>query len=403
MFRGTFPQRPGWQARVEAEGMLWHTTHGVTYWHEGVAYAFSEAEIERIETATEACHRMALAAVGNIIDKGELPLYGYDNNAVRLIEHSWRNREGDLYGRIDFAFDGRGEPKMLEYNADTPTSLLEAAVVQWSWLTDTFGAEAANQFNDLHTALVEGMRQWKNRRDRGGFGAYQREAILHVACVFPHDEDTGTVAYIESVAREAGIEVRFTPIDAIGHTDQDGGTFLDQDDQPIRLLFKLYPWDWLLADAYGDPLTDAILAGRIRLFEPAWKMLLANKLLMVRMWEMNPKSPYLLETHRSDKPFLAANKGFVRKPALGREGQNVSLFPTGDARAADQTDGNYGDNVFVYQQLTDLFRADVDGRSIYALIGSWIINGEAKGMGMRESDRAITDDQSRFVPHYFGG
>nr|WP_303657424.1 glutathionylspermidine synthase family protein [Asticcacaulis aquaticus] len=399
MRRCLVPRRPGWEACVEAEGMLWHTTGGVPYWNEGVAYRFTAADIDAIDEATAACHRMALGAIEAIIAAKALPAYGYDADAIRLIEHSWQTRERDIYGRIDFAYDGSGPPKMLEYNADTPTSLLEAAVVQWSWLTDTHGPDATHQYNDLHNALVARMRTLKRERDDGLLGARQRTAPLHVSCVFPHDEDTGTVAYIESVAREAGIEVVFVPIDSIGFSPADGGTFVDEADQPIRLLFKLYPWDWLLADDYGVHLTDAVLKSRIRLFEPAWKMLMANKLLMVRMREMYPDSPYLLDTFRSDQPFRAASRAFVRKPALGREGQNVELFAPGEATATEQTDGNYADNVFVYQAFADLFRDEASGT--YALVGSWVIDGEPQGMGIRESDRAITDDRSRFVPHSF--
>ncbi|UDF05279.1 glutathionylspermidine synthase family protein [Asticcacaulis sp. AND118] len=399
MERCLVPSRPNWQARVEAEGMLWHTAGDVPYWSEGVVYRFTEAEIEAIHDATEACHQMALAAVGAIIAGGELPSYGYDAEAIRLIEHSWLTNERDIYGRIDFAYDGSGAPKMLEYNADTPTSLLEGAVVQWTWLTDTAGPGATNQYNDMHRALVERMRALKAERDAGLLGVRQRQAVLHVSCVFPHDEDTGTVAYIESVAREAGLEVSFVPIDQIGFSEAEGGTFVDQDDVPIRLLFKLYPWDWLLADDYGPRLVDAVLKNNIRLFEPAWKMLLANKLLMVKMRELYPDSPYLLDTRRGEEAFRAAGQAFVRKPALGREGQNVSVFRVGDASAAEQTEGNYGDNVFVYQAFASLFHDDDSGT--YALIGSWVIGGEAQGMGIRESDHAITDDRSRFVPHQF--
>lgn len=379
--------------------MLWHTSGDVPYWNEGVAYRFTAAEIEAIHEATEACHHMALAAVGAIIAEGDLPNYGYDADAIRLIEHGWVTNERDLYGRIDFAYDGSGAPKLLEYNADTPTSLLEAAVVQWTWLTDTMGEGATTQYNDMHRALVERLRALKTERDSGLLGVRQREAVLHVSCVFPHDEDTGTVAYIESVAREAGLEVRFVPIDQIGFSEVEGGTFVDQDNVPIRLLFKLYPWDWLLADDYGPKLTAAVLKNSIRLFEPAWKMLLANKLLMVKMRALFPDSPYLLDTYHSETAFKASGRAFVRKPALGREGQNVSVFRAGEVSPAERTDGNYSDNPFVYQEFAKLFRDNASGA--YALIGSWVIGGEPQGMGIRESDHAITDDRSRFVPHWF--
>lgn len=399
MERCLVPPRANWQARVEAEGMLWHSANGVPYWHEGAAYRFTEAEIEQIHEATQACHDMALSAVGAIIEGGELAQFGYGAEAIALIERSWQTHERDIYGRIDLAYDGVNPPKMLEYNADTPTSLLEGAVVQWTWLTDTAGADATNQYNDIHRALVDRMQTLKAERDAGLLGVRQRGAPLHVACVFPHDEDTGTVAYIESVAREAGLEVCFVPMDQIGFSEVEGGTFLDQNDGPIRLLFKLYPWDWLLADDYGAALTQAVLKNNIRLFEPAWKMLLANKLLMARMWEMYPDSPYLLETRVSDAAFRAAGRAFVCKPALGREGQNVSVFAPDGGNATARTDGHYADNDFVYQAFADLFRDPASGS--YALIGSWVINGVALGMGIRESDHLITDDRSRFVPHLF--
>ena len=47
---------------------------------------------------------------------------------------SWRRGDATLYGRFDFSFGGQGPAKLLEYNADTPTSIFEAAVFQWTWL-----------------------------------------------------------------------------------------------------------------------------------------------------------------------------------------------------------------------------------------------------------------------------
>ena len=52
------------------------------------------------------------------------------------IKSVWFRQEPTIYGRFDFAYDGNRPPKLLEYNADTPTALLEAAVVQWFWLKD---------------------------------------------------------------------------------------------------------------------------------------------------------------------------------------------------------------------------------------------------------------------------
>jgi hypothetical protein len=40
-----------------------------------------------------------------------------------------------------------------------------------------------------------------------------------------------------------------------------------------------------------------------------------------------------------------------------------------------------------------------DGR--YPVIGSWIVNGYASGMGIREDQGLITRNTSRFLPHIF--
>ena len=37
----------------------------------------------------------------------------------------------------------------------------------------------------------------------------------------------------------------------------------------------------------------------------------------------------------------------------------------------------------------------------YTLVGSWVINGEPAGIGLREDASPITRNTSRFVPHYF--
>jgi glutathionylspermidine synthase len=72
---------------------------------------------------------------------------------VPLIREAWAAQPPSLYGRFDLAWSGTGPPKLLEYNADTPTSLVEAAVAQWYWLEQVH--PGGDQFNSLHERLVE--------------------------------------------------------------------------------------------------------------------------------------------------------------------------------------------------------------------------------------------------------
>ena len=46
---------------------------------------------------------------------------------------------------------------MLEYNADTPTWLVEAAGPQWFWMEERF--PGADQWNSLHERLVAAWKR----------------------------------------------------------------------------------------------------------------------------------------------------------------------------------------------------------------------------------------------------
>src|SRR6202012_4869384 len=136
MRRHACPQRDYWRPPAEACGFDFHTIDGERYWDERAYYAFTLDEIERqIETATGEIDAMCLELVGRgMRDEKYLRALKVPETYCPLISDSWHRDEASLYGRLDLSFDGRGPAKLLEYNADTPTSIFEAAVFQWSWL-----------------------------------------------------------------------------------------------------------------------------------------------------------------------------------------------------------------------------------------------------------------------------
>ena len=189
--------RPDWQAKVEALGLTWHTlADGRPYWDESAYWLFEPAEIDRIEEATDTLYAMVLSAVGRAIEGKSLAAFGYPPSTIALIEQSWaeRDRCPSLYSRFDLAYDGH-DLKLLEMNADTPTSLLEASVVQWYWLEERF--PGLDQFNSIHEKLVHAFRQHGTMTDR----------LLHLSSAAPHDEDQGTVGYLAACAAEAGLNL----------------------------------------------------------------------------------------------------------------------------------------------------------------------------------------------------
>ena len=146
-------------------GFDFHTIDGERYWDERAYYAFTLEEIEReIEAPTGEIDAMCLELVGRAVD---------DETILRrlkipeafwpLISESWHRDEASLYGRLDLSFGGHGPAKLLEYNADTPTSIFEAAVFQWTWLEQAIERHIiparADQFNSIHERLIEAWKK----------------------------------------------------------------------------------------------------------------------------------------------------------------------------------------------------------------------------------------------------
>lgn len=373
MRRQPLDPRPNWQKRVEKYGLHYHTPRGEPYWDESACYTFSRYEIDTLERATYALHEMCLKLVQHVIDEKMFGLFLIPPEFEDLVVQSWDDDHPSIYGRFDLAFDGKGPPKMLEYNADTPTGLVEAAVAQWFWLKDV--DERGDQFNNIHERLIEG---WKQIDTPAG-------EPLHFAAIRGEVEDFITVEYLRDTALQAGYATDYLDMEDVGW-DAARGTFVDRTGRVIERMFKLYPWEWLIRDEFGQN----ILAAKTRWMEPAWKMILSCKSILPLLSQLNPDSPYLLPAW-FDEP---AGGDYVRKPIHAREGANVRVVRNGKTEL--ETDGPYAaESRVVYQQLCPL--PCFEGR--YPVVGSWVINGWACGIGIREDDGLVTTNLSRFVPH----
>lgn len=394
MRRLSVSPRTDWQKRVEKIGLTFHTlADGSPYWDESAYWQFTASEIDRLEAATAEIQRLALAAGDAILGQDRLGQMGIPAAAHAAIRAAWNAEPPALYGRLDLAFDGNSI-KLLEYNADTPTGLLEAAVAQWYWLKDCF--PDADQFNSIHEKLIA---KWKDLKDYVGSPVYFADA--------GSNEDRMTAAYLEDTAHQAGLRTRHLAVHQIGW-DQKRCAFVDVDNHPMGTLFKLYPWEWLLAEPFGPhaleslppasalheygPHQDRRTWGSMLWIEPIWKMMWSNKALLAVLWELNPGHELLLPAFLDGPHEL---KSFVRKPLLGREGAGIAVVRDGSC-VEGTLDGNAAPG-YVWQALAPM--AEAAGKT--AVFGSWLVDGEPCGMGVRESRGSITNNTSCFVPHLF--
>ncbi len=383
MQRQSVPPRPNGPKRLEEIGFDFHTPEEGRYWDESAAYVFSLREIEEdLEAPTAEIEQMCLDFVGRVIkDEEVLTKLAIPKQFWPVLEDSWVRGHRNLYGRFDFAYDGYGPAKLLEYNADTPTALLESSVAQWVWLEDQREAgvlpKGADQFNSLHEKLVEGLKQLK----RGG--SYH----LHLTCAKDSAEDLGTVNYLAECARQAGKQTTILFVEDIGLKD---GKFVDVDENSINTLFKLYPWEWLFREEFGSSIPGC----GTQFVEPAWKSILSNKGLLPLLWKMAPGHPNLLPAYFADDKQADLSGDIVRKPLYSREGANISLISSG--QEVQRADGPYGAEGYIVQKATRIPKLGGG----YFIIGSWVVASEPAGICLREDDTPITTNMARFVPHF---
>jgi len=376
MRRIAVPPRPNWVGRLEAiEFAGWRRKDGSAYWVEDACFELSADEVETLHEAAVVCETLVAAAVARAMeDPAGLAQLGLSDRLAALAQVSWRRGDPSLYGRFDFAWDGSGPPKLLEYNADTPTALYEAAVVQWRWLIDR--DPEADQYNSIHENLIEAWRKLAPAIAKGG--------RLHLTSLQEEIDDAATAAYLADCAIQAGIETCLIDIADIGLK---GGRLVDLEDRPITHLFKLYPWEWLVAE--DEAFAAALLATDIGVLEPPWRVAAASKGLLVDLWRAATDCPYLLPTFWNEAAIIGDRVG---KPILGREGANVKLRFTDQVRDGV---GPFGGQPHVWQARAAM--PAFDGRT--PVFGVWIVAGAPCGLGIREDTAAVTGEGAYFIPH----
>ncbi|KAI1465470.1 Glutathionylspermidine synthase [Daldinia caldariorum] len=409
-------KRPNANRLVQSQGLVYSKTPapGDTsdpYWPDDRYYSFSSKEIELLEKAGQDVFDMCCEAADFLVENpdvvtGKMAIPAF---ALRQIKESW-NRDpawGSVYGRFDVCFGGleHGDarlrvPKFYEFNADTPTSLVEAASIQWSWLEQT--GHGNDQLNSLVEKLVAA---WARNLALVEKELGRRPAAVHFAIGYGErtGEDAMNAALLMDTCRQAGWATKSLYVEQIAKSPE--GRFFDQDGQHIDVVFKLYPWEYMVEQEFGEAcFEDMGRADRDKAtiwIEPPYKMLWSNKALFAVLWDLfrdDPRSKWLLPTYFEDEAPASLTR-FARKPIFAREGADVLLQADGRV-IQDAATGHYGKEGYVMQELALLpeFKDDED-KTFYPVLGLWLVDGEVAGVGIREDKTPITTNGSWFIPH----
>ncbi|MBO5063275.1 MAG: glutathionylspermidine synthase family protein [Campylobacter sp.] len=375
---------------LESIGFGWHTDLDGSRYISNELVSITQDEAEAFYEATNELYDMYVAAAEYVINNDLFHELGIPFNLVDIIKASWENDvHWHLYGRFDLAGGVDGKPiKLIEFNADTPTSLFETAIIQWAMLKFNNLDEAA-QFNDVYEALVENFKRLVTlEEDTSAFDEYYEGWKILFSSIAGSVEDENTTRLLEAAARDAGFECDFAFVDEVSFDDENG---IFWNGQNWEYWFKLIPWEMIAIDESDLALIikNIIKNQKAIILNPAYTLLFQSKGIMKILWDLYPNHPLLLES--SFEPLNGKKQ--VKKPFLAREGANVSIINS-DGSIEIQNDGEYANGKFLYQEFAD-FAKDENGNSYQA---GMFFAFEGCALGFRKG-KDIIDNYSKFVGH----
>ena len=376
---------------LESIGFVWHTDSDNSSYISDEIVIINEHEANAYYEACNELYDMFSEAGQYVIDNDLFHDINIPFNLIEMIKESWENDvHWHLYSRFDLAGGIDGKPiKLIEFNADTPTSLFETAIIQWAMLKAN-GLDEASQFNNLYEALKDNFKRIITLdTDVEKFEEYYANLGWKIlfSSISSSSEDINTTKLLEHIASEAGFNTDFEFIENVQFNDE--GIF--KDEESFEFWFKLIPWENIAIEEseLALILTEIIKEKRAIIFNPAYSLMFQSKGFMKILWDLYPNHPLLLET--SFEPL--ENKKQVEKRCFGREGANTKIINS-DGSIDVQTDGEYEGHKAIYQEYVEL-PTDSMGNSYQAGV---FFAYEACGLGFRRGEK-ILNNMSKFVGH----
>lgn len=371
-------------------GFTWHTDSDGSKYVSDELVEISADEAERFYEAGNELYDMFVEAAEHVIENDLFFDLGIPFNLVDSIKKSWENDvHWHVYGRFDLAGGIDAKPiKLIEFNADTPTSLFETALLQWALLKNN-EMDEESQFNNLYEAISNNFKRLITLdEDLELFDERYDGWKVLFSSVAGNDEEEATTKLLQQMATDAGFNTGFEYLENV-HFDENG--IFDANDNKYEYWFKLFPWEDIAHDEpeLATTLTNIMDNQEAIIINPAYTLLFQSKGIMKILCDLFPDSPYLLQT--SYEPLEGIKQ--VEKCVFGREGANTKIINT-NGDILEQTDGPYDNYKKVYQEYVE-FPKDVKGAKYQAGV---FFAYEACGMSFRKGSE-IMDNMSKFVGH----
>ncbi|TBL77676.1 glutathionylspermidine synthase family protein [Paenibacillus thalictri] len=409
-------QRPEYQAvRERLYGSM--REEGTFTWDMMYGEEYALAGLHRADAGALREIRQAAASLGAVIaktvgviqqaDDTLLLELGIPHQALGACRISVERVQPTVIGRFDFAVTRQGV-KMLEFNSDTPTGIVEAFYAN-SRICSYYGAEDPNRgmeamFRGAFERIVDAYRDEGRATGRIVFSSLDW-----------HEEDAGTTRYL---LRQSGLAGTFVPLSELRvQDDLLKAPGADGQLQPVDVLYRLHALEKLAEecdeDGYptGAHVLDLIARRRLAVINPPSGFVAQTKALQALIWSLHESGEfydpeeqeaieaYMLPTYLDRRPL--AGQAYVQKPIFGREGGGVAIYDPGGDLAEKDAEPLYWDQPAVFQQYTelpDIEMETLDGlRRGKLLWGCFYIGGEPSAVIARMGGR-ITNNMSYYVP-----
>lgn len=353
-----------------------------------------EEFLSQLKEATESCGLIYQKAVKFVQqDQRFLALLGIPPDAAGFSKLDYDERMPvTVIGRFDFGVDSENNLKMLEFNSDTPTGLVESAELN--------GLIAKlNNKKDPNWMLQGNVKTAFQNFLRGKH--YNNIVFTSLGW---HVEDQGTVL---AEMAYSGLKARYVPLDKLMVTEEG---LIDDLGNKVDLLYRLYPVEWFAMEEDGVKLLNLVTRGELDIINPPAAFIAQSKVMQAVIWELGANTNYFsikereiikryfLPTYLDDKYFK--EKSYIAKPALGREGGGVRIYNTKGELNNYSNQADYEGNL-IYQEKVELPRLSVDtwsgeysGR---AVVSGFLIGGVYSGIFVRLGPE-ITGNMAYFTP-----
>ncbi|PMB01632.1 glutathionylspermidine synthase [Fischerella thermalis CCMEE 5273] len=394
---------------LRAEGVFtWDWCYGEEY-ALATVQPVPEAWCEELHEATEALGAIFSRVIPVVqqADDELLRELGIPEAAMPAVRIAWDGLLPTVVGRFDFARTPDGW-KMLEFNSDTPTGVVEAFYVNGRVV------EALNEGTDPNEGMDRHIRQAFQRAVQVYEGSGRQTVRIAFSALGWHEEDAGTTRYLMN---RSGLDARFVPLEDLRVEGDRLGSRLKGEWWPIDLWYRLHAMEILAEekdeDGYpiGEHVLDMMRRRHLHTINPPGALIGQTKALQALIWNLYETDQfftpdehrmigqYMLPTYLENR-FLG-QEPHVIKPVFGREGGAVLLCHADGKIAHRDREEAYWNQPMIYQRRVELDRVEVEtlkgNRIGHRLWGSFLIGGQASAILCRV-DGPITGNLAHFLP-----